>query len=389
MNLVQIVPQLAPVPDGVGGYATALAQGLARECLASRFLVAASSEPAAADGGLPGTAALSARQHSAHALARLLAESGAELALVHYVNYGYHPRGCPSWLVDGVARWRAAARGRRLVTMFHEVYASGPPWRSSFWLSPVQRRLAARLLHASDGAATSLGLYARMLDRWRPRQAVVVAPVFSAVGEPAELPAPEERRPRRLVVFGGAGNRRRAYGELRQLLAAACQALEVAEIVDLGPAIDEVPESLAGLPVRALGSRPEGEVSAILRRAYAGFLAYPTPFLPKSTVFAAYCAHGLVPVCAWPHRVRQPALERPPCWDAGAEAAPADPAALAARARTWYAGHDLARQAAAFRALLCEAQPGTRASQSRVATGGPQTRAGTRAPEDAGTERES
>jgi hypothetical protein len=362
MKLVQIAPQLPPAIGGVASYAATLAKGLAEAGIPSRFLVAADSWHAS--DGLDGEAL--GKRNAGH-LERRLAASGADTVLVHYANYGYQRRGCPAWLVRAVGRWRAASSSRRLVTFFHEVYASGPPWRSSFWLSPVQRRLAARLLRRSDGAATSLALYARILSRWAPApdRKPVVAPVFSAVGEPEAVSAPEQRRPRAMLVFGGPGQRGRAYGELRPSLAVACQTLEIAEIVDLGPAFGELPARVGGVPVRALGARSEQEVRAILMGSYAGFLAYPAPFLPKSTVFAAYCAHGLVPVCAWARRTRLFADEAPPFWDPGAEPVPANPSELAARARAWYSGHDLKRQAAALRTLLDGAGAGANAGRKR------------------------
>ncbi len=334
MTVVQIVPHLPSAGEGVGGYAAALGRMLAA-------------------GGMGSCLLAGNHRRRPAALAQQLSATGAAVVLLHYVNYGYATRGCPSWLVRGVARWRAGGPGRRLVTYFHEVYAGGPPWRSSFWTSPVQRRLAARLLRASDGAATSLALYGRMLERWRPRAAVEVTPVFSTVGDPAAVTPPGERQPRTMLVFGGAGNRRRAYGELQEALIAACRGLDVAEIVDLGPSLAAaLPARLGGLPVRALGALPEAEASAVLMRSYAGFLGYPPAMLPKSTVFAAYCAHGLVPVCARPRRWHGPAAAPPPCWEPGREPAPADPAGLAARARAWYGDHDLAHQAVRFHALL-------------------------------------
>ncbi|HEV3460342.1 MAG TPA: glycosyltransferase family 1 protein [Thermoanaerobaculia bacterium] len=346
--LVQVVPWLPPATEGVGSYAAALGRALAGRGIASRFLVADRAYLAPPGGLAAGVIA----EPTAAGLCRQLAATGTGTVLVHYVNYGYQRRGCPAWLVGGSVRWRAGAPGRRLVTCFHEVYASGPPWRSSFWVSPLQRRLAARLARGSDGAATSLSLYGQMLARWRPRRDVMVTPVFSTVGEPAVVTPSAARRPRTMLVFGGAGNRRRAYGELRPALAAACRALGVAEIVDLGPPLAEPPAHVDQFPVRSLGIRPEAEVTAVLLGAYAGFLGYPSPLLAKSTVFAAYCAHGLVPVCAWSRRTRLPIVERPPCWEPDREPAPAEPGELAARARTWYGDHDLTRQAARYAALL-------------------------------------
>jgi hypothetical protein len=357
-TLVQIVPRVLPATGGVGGYAAALGQALSGRGITSRFLT---GHPAGAESPLGSKSAGSAATAaSAGALAGELAASPSGLVLLHYVNYGYHHRGCPSWLVDELLRWRTGAAGRRLLTFFHEVYASGPPWRSTFWVSALQRRLAARLLRASDATLTSLPLYARMLARWGPRREVVVAPVFSTVGEPAAVPALEKRRPRSLMVFGGTGNRRRVYGALRGRLSAACRDLDIAEIVDVGPVLPELPAHVGGVPVRAVGPRPEDEVSALMLRSYAGFLGYPPAFLGKSTVFAAYCAHGLVPVCAWPHRTRVVSGwgsgrgDGPPFWEPGVELPPPDAGALAAQARAWYCGHAMAHQVAGMQALLSE-----------------------------------
>jgi hypothetical protein len=174
------------------------------------------------------------------------------------------------------------------------------------------------------------------------------------VGEPRAVPPLELRRPRTLVVFGGAGNRRRAYGELAGDIARACSALAIEEIVDLGPPLQGLPAAVAGVPVRALGALGDAAASAVLAGAFAGFIGYPAPFLEKSSVFAAYCAHGAVPITGWRGRIRSRhrAGAPPPSWNAGTEPPPADPAVLAARARDWYAGHCLESVAAELGELL-------------------------------------
>ncbi|HTG35237.1 MAG TPA: glycosyltransferase family 1 protein [Thermoanaerobaculia bacterium] len=327
-TVVQIVPELPPAAGGVAGYAAALAGALEeRTGWTTRFLV-----PHGRDD---------------QDLARELA--GDSTLLLHYANYGYERRGCPEPLIDGLARWKAGRAGGRLVTVFHEVYASGPPWRSSFWLSPHQRRLAARLARLSDRLLTPLALYARLLARLAPGMAAAVAPVFSTVGEPDGTPGGSGRAAT-MAVFGGAGARRRAYGELRPSLEAACRELGIAEILDIGPDAG-APGRVDGVPVRALGVLPAAEVGARLLAARAGFLAYPPSFLAKSTIFAAYCAHGLVPVCAWNRAWKSggDGPEPPPFWRPGA-----DPDTVAAAAGDWYRGHSLARQAELYAGLLAE-----------------------------------
>lgn len=318
MLVIQIVPRLPPPVEGVGSHAQALAGALAAHGIETRFVTG---------GAVPDPD-----------------EKGP--VLLHYANYGYHRRGCPARLVDGLVRWRQRGAGRRLITLFHEVWATGPPWRSSFWLAPRQRQLAATLARLSAGMVTSLDLYARMVRPWAGERPVRVTPVFSTVGEPAAVPPCAGRTPR-LVVFGGAGVRSRAWGRELPALAAACRELEIEEVLDVGPPTP-VPDRIGTVPVRALGVLPAEEAGARLLEARAGFLSYPPPFLPKSTIFAAYCAHGLAPVCAWSRRAPA-AGPVPPLWRPGT-----DPGESAEQARTWYAGHTLARQAEVFREMLLE-----------------------------------
>lgn len=318
MRLIQIVPRLPPSTEGVGSHAEALAGALARLGIETRFV----TEVEALDD-----------------------EEDAPVFL-HYANYGYHPRGCPTRLVEGLARRLQRGAGRRLVTNFHEVFATGPPWRSSFWLFPVQRRLAATVARLSAALITSLELYSRRIHSVAGERPVRVVPVFSTVGEPAEVPPLAERAPR-LVVFGGAGVRSRTWEWDLPALGAVCAELGIEEILDVGPPT-AVPDCAGAVPVRALGALPAEEVSACLLGARAGFLSYPPTFLPKSSIFAAYCAHGVAPVCVW-NRREVKAGPLPPFWRTGA-----DPAASADRAHAWYGEHALFRQASLLRTLLLE-----------------------------------
>lgn len=341
IRIVQIVPRLPPPAEGVGSFAQGLEEALlAGPGIASRLL--------AAGPGAPG-----AEPQARAFAARLEREAGEDPVLLHYVGYGYQPRGCPSWLVDGLAAWKAGGR-RRLVTLFHEVHASGPPWRSSFWLSPSQRRLAARLAVLSDGRVTSLAHYRRLLRRRTPGLEVAVLPVFSTVGEPADV-LPLAARARRLVVFGGPGGRARAYQRHAGRLDAACRALRLDEVWDVGPPGGAAaPVEVAGRPLRRLGELPAAQVNALLAESLAGFVAYPPRFLAKSTVFAAYCAHGMLPLCAAPMRQEdeKDEGEAPPFWEPGHPASQEELQTVAGQAWTWYRAHTAAVHAALYRELL-------------------------------------
>ncbi len=353
MKLVQVVPTLPLGAEGVGTYARLLGRELARSGGLEVAYLAGDhrAETGAAPGG-DEVARLAER--SPESLAGALETADATAVVLHYSAYGFDRRGCPTWLAEGLARWRTRTAGRLLLVLFHEVYATGPPWRSSFWLAPRQRRIAARLSGSSDGRVTSTRLYAQMLETLDPSGGrSEVLPVFSTVGEPATVPGLGER-PRRLVVFGGPGPRARVWGPYRRSLEAACRTLDIEQVLDLGPEGEGpiVPARLAGAAVRALGRRPAEEVARILLDAVAGFLAYPPDLVGKSTVFAAFSAHGVVPVCSWRRTGRPlPAELEGLGWDPGSGDA-GDLQALANRARAWYLEHRLAVHAGTFRRLL-------------------------------------
>lgn len=276
----------------------------------------------------------------------------APSVLLHYVNYGFQRRGCPAGLVSTICRNRNSIPGFHLVTLFHEVYAFGPPWRSSFWLSPVQRRLARQLARASDACVTSTAPFAEVLRRWVPKEKVTVLPVFSTIGEPESVEEWDRRTPR-MVVFGSPGVRERAYHETLDQLTHSVRVLQVEEVADIGPPAD-VPEEVAGVPVRELGHLPPAEVRDLLGSSRFGFVAYPPHLLGKSSVFAAYEAHGLCPVIGWPHggldRADGEGMRWLPAW--GEARAEADIRVVAAGALARYETHSLARHVELHRRLL-------------------------------------
>jgi hypothetical protein len=360
VRLVQVVPGLRPLVCGTGEYALTLARCLRdRTGLDSRFVVLNATWPGGteAEGFAVRSAALAAKS----LLPLLEPESGAPCGAVvlHYENYSYGRRGLPFWLVDALARWRAASPRRRLLTVFHSLFACDEPWRSSFWLSPLQKRLSARLRCASD-AAVALGEEdAARLARWHPagRRHVAALSVTSTVGEPEATP-PLAVRAARMVVFGREKTRSRAYRALGRELLHACRGLALEEIVDVGPAI-ELPR-LDGVRVRALGPLPAPEVSALLQSSFAGFFSYPSDDLVKSSVLAAYLAHGMLAVTGGRYRARAggPVAGDHYWLSLSGLAAPSAPSAqqLAESGAAWYRAHGHSSVATdAYARLLREA----------------------------------
>ena len=355
MELVQIVPALPPAFSGVGDFAVLLARDLlARHGVGTRFVV---GDPGwDAPGAVAPFAAGAVAARTAGALCEQLGGRPATV-LLHYVGYGYAPRGCPFWLVDALERWKsgAAGPGRRLIVLYHEVFASGPPWSSVFWLGRFQRRLAARLARLADARRITTTISRDELYRTLRRGEdlpATVAPVFSTLGAPDD-PPPLDARERQVVVFGSGPVRAGVYAHGAAALTAFCRRHGIARVVDVGaPLPGGVP--LPGVEVREAGALPAGEASALFSRSLAGYFTYPAPHLGKSTIFAAYGAHRMVPVTFRGNDQPGEGLRAGGHYLAGDDDK-GDGAAfdgVAGAAHAWYREHRLSVHADAIRALM-------------------------------------
>jgi len=229
-------------------------------------------------------------------IASLCAESKARAVLLHFSGYGYQKRGAPLWLLKGLRIWRHRTRTVRLLTVFHELYASGRMWQSSFWLSPVQKGIARHILNLSAGAITPTAIYENRLRHWRRGDVEIKCmPVFSNVGE-AEDAIPPSARAAIAVVFGLAGIEDRLFGDYRPRLERIVAAVGIKRVIDIGPRFSPVPSSIGGAPVISMGTLSPVRVSEVLQKVKFGFVAYPLHVIGKSGVFAAYAAHGVVPI---------------------------------------------------------------------------------------------
>jgi hypothetical protein len=358
--VISIVPRLPPVVDGVGDYAFNLACQLRRDRGIDTHFIVGDPSWAGAEK-IEGFSTTTLSTCSTAALLNQLAKNSAtNPILLHYVGYGYAKRGCPTWLVRGLKIWKRQHRQVHLVTMFHEISASGSIWTSAFWLAAWQRHLAEQLVQMSDRLFTSKQLYAEILQRIVIRQPadqrdrklpIPALPVFASIGEP-EAVLPLTCRQPILVVFGGRASRLRVYQHGQPALAQACQQLGIASIVDIGPTLEMGMSLLSDTPITVLGEQPAAEVSRILTTSLAGFIDYPTDFLGKSSIFANYCAYGVLPIVSRSNGADADGLEAnthywfPNLTQDDMNIFNAQ--AIASNAHTWYQNHNLTTQASQF-----------------------------------------
>jgi hypothetical protein len=331
MVIVQVVGQLPPAISGVGDYACRLREALA---MAARGNV---QSPLIACG-----AALQREISEVQAinltggcsvsqLVQAIQDLAPDAVLLNYVGYAYAKRGAPFWLLRAMETLRIQSPSLRLFTMFHELYANGMPWQSSFWISPLQRHIAARLAQLSHQVAvTSFTGRTWLQEQRSPRQAAVVClPVCSTVGEPVIKPDFADRSST-AVLFNGGGPLREVLCRHSRQIVPALRRSGITTLLQMGSRRGPF-GSAHGVTCVDTGPLTGAEISGHLRAARIGMVGYPRPYVTKSSVVAAYLAHGLPtllvdergncqiysdfgasssPAAAWPAVLESSALER-------------------------------------------------------------------------------
>jgi hypothetical protein len=238
--------------------------------------------------------------------------------------------------------------------MFHELFAFGPPWRSSFWVAPVQVMIAARFARISETLLTNRQRSARFLRACAPAVSISVVPVLSNFGEP-EQPPPLAARLPQAVFFGGLGRTIKNLSAGWAVIENSCRALGIQKVVLAGRDLARPPGGTS-LQVEVLGPLSAESASRLLMASRAGFLDYFDGYLGKSSFFAAYCAHGLLPILFTPNDSGEDGVREGHHFLVGS----AIPAAcslqtqqkIAGAALQWYSSHNLRSTVDIFAAAL-------------------------------------
>lgn len=340
VTLVQLVP---PGPGGVRDFASLL-QERWRESGRHSALLALN----------PAEAAPQPWQH----------QPGPCAVLLHYSGYGYQARGVPWALLQWLRRLRKDKGDElRLVSYFHESFASGPPWGSAFWLSGLQSRIGRQVAQASDAVCTNTQAHAAWLASGPGlpgAEPLHVQPVFAAVDEPETPPGSWAERQPTAVVLGAASTRARVLQACADK-AALLRSHGIENLVEVGPGTSTAPTRGAGLPLHFKGRLERPELHALLRTCRAGLIDYPASLLAKSSVFAGLAAHGVPVLNTRPFdenadglQVGHHYLGLPPAHHSAARwlSDPFEWHATARAAAHWYAPHGSRQQAAELLALL-------------------------------------
>ena len=198
--------------------------------------------------------------------------------LLHYVNYGYQKRGVPFRLVSALRELRSHG-STRVVTVFHELYASGPPWRSAFWLKPFQKRVAQSIARLSDACVMTSETARAQLGRLAPGISISVQPVPSGFGKPvlgrAQIDAKD---PHRWIICGGTALVEKSVRSFARIVSHVPEHFSPRELFVLGGTENaEVRRMLSGLRDMKWSYQPGIDAAAAseaISRASFGWLDY-------------------------------------------------------------------------------------------------------------------
>lgn len=295
LSILQIVPRVPPATCGVGDYSWGIAQHLNdRQGIVSTFL------SAGVERNKPPEACFDVdilpKLHSSDLVDFVaLHKSGKFDALVlHMSCYGYQKRGVPAWLASGWEGLHALPSRPRMLVMFHELAASGAVNSSAFWLRPLQQWVVRRVARASDGVRTNRVGYADVLRKYVDgrRIDVVTMPVCSNFGEPEVLPKWEDREAA-MVMFAWPLPPGEGLMSLLEKAKQHAQRFGIHKLHLIG-AQDSSELSLPGIELVRYGFMNAEDISRLLLRCRLAYTAYNPLFFGKSTLMAAFAAHGVV-----------------------------------------------------------------------------------------------
>ena len=213
--------------------------------------------------------------------------------LLEFTPLAYSRFGLNWVLLIKVLQWRL--NGSRVITYFHELpFPNGMGLKKQLAVS-LQQAYCALLAAASAHSVVNQQHGWRWLQFLCGRKRLSFLPTCSNVGESNWVDVPANRS-LQVVVFGSPGKRRHAHalvaslGGYRRLFGANVHVIDIGEPLDL-------PWDLVS-EVNVLGSLSSIEIQVhLLASRFGFFYAEPNQF-SKSGVFAAYCAHGVIPIMA-------------------------------------------------------------------------------------------
>jgi len=285
--IIQISPEYPPNSGGVGHYACRLANFLRKKSILSKFLISDLSKIKLSKQEYFGS--------KSSDLLALLEKYNSKEIILHYSGYGYSSKGLCFDLISSLEKWKMKNKNNILITIFHEIYATGPIYKTSFWTSIPQKYLAKNLLELTDFAITTTKKNQMLLSSFNKKKLIKCLHVFSTIGEKT-VQKKINKRKKMAVIFGGNYQKKVLYKNIyinSHQYADQLKKLGITKIVDVGPKLKNL-KKIVNIPIKQLGIKSNNFISNLLCNSRAGLVYYPACDMGKSSIVAAYTSHGVL-----------------------------------------------------------------------------------------------
>ncbi len=297
MRTLIVVPCLPPNVDGVFDFALKLAQGLRDHHSIENTAFYSFTESEREDSKIDGFETFSQKSDNTIPLHDLLPRD-IDRIIIQISNWPYltdkYKVRIPQAFVDQLTKF-IATRSLRAISIFHEIPTV--KYKRFFSFNPLQERFSKQLAEASTHIITNNATFENRLLSYG-YSTVKNINNFSNIGE-LDTPRPTSTRASKLVIFGGS-DRLRLYRDQRPLIEKAMYAFNIDKITDIGTPLQWNTIDTSKLNIDKLGYVDTQTVSNQLSEAKVGLFDYSRfpGCLGKSGVFAAYKAHGVLPITA-------------------------------------------------------------------------------------------
>ena len=289
-SIIQISPTYPPDIGGIGIYTKLLSKHLKTKGIKSKILISYYLGQKNNNQILFGKKSKS--------LEALLKKNNSQHVILHYSGYGYAKRGLCFNLIKSLKNWKQDKNDRKLITIFHEIYAKGPFYRMSFWTSIFQRYLAKKLFELSDTSFVTSKqnkfILSTLLDK---NKKIICANVYSLVGE-LQKNKIFKKRQNKIIIFGNRFQKEILYKNIlinKIKYEKLFKKNSVKEIIDIGPKINISKKiSFKDMIIKRVGIISEKQISYLLQNSKFGLVYYPVGQMTKSSIVAAYASHGMI-----------------------------------------------------------------------------------------------
>lgn len=178
--------------------------------------------------------------------------------------------------------------------MFHELPTL--KWKKIKLFNPLQCQVSQYLAQIAHYIVTNNNQFQKIIKNWA-KKSVKCLPNFSTIGESEKLITFQKRK-NQMVIFGTTSRCKIYQNNLPKLLK-TCQILDIQTIYDIGQSLElKQKYNFRDINLVEMGFQPSEVIKEILLNSKYGCLDYShfPKNLGKSTVFAAFSAHGLVPL---------------------------------------------------------------------------------------------